>query len=112
MKYGGALSIGITGSVTLAVSGAQVLTGVGLLGITALYIIPKHGTPSTKINDGGSFREYDENGNLSYRVYTTGRPHYIKSEHRFALPHIHKFKWKLVNGVWRYIEEVFSYFYE
>ncbi len=110
INAGGALSIGITGSVTLTVSGTQILAGVGLAGLGIMAIIPKHGAPNTKIKDGGSFGEYDENGNLSYRVDTTGKPHYIKSEKRYALPHIHKFTWKLVNGVWRYIEEVLSYF--
>ena len=110
VNAGGVLSIGITGSVTLTVSGTQILTGVGLAGLGIMAIIPKHGAPNTKIKDGGSFGEYDENGNLSYRVDTTGKPHYIKSEKRYALPHIHKFTWKLVNGVWRYIEEVLSYF--
>ena len=110
VNSGGALSIGITGSVTLTVSGTQILTGVGLAGLGIMAIIPKHGAPNTKIKDGGSFGEYDENGNLLYRVDTTGKPHYIKSEKRYALPHIHKFTWKLVNGVWRYIEEVLSYF--
>ena len=36
MKYGGALSIGITGSVTVTVSGTQVLAGVWLLGLSVM----------------------------------------------------------------------------
>ena len=74
-----------------------------------MYIIPKHGAPNSKITDGGSFGEYDSNGNLSYRVDTTGHPHFIKSIGKYCLPHMHKFTWKLVNGVWRFIEEVLPY---
>ena len=36
MKYGGALSIGITGSVTLTVSETQILAGVGLAGLAVM----------------------------------------------------------------------------
>ena len=74
-----------------------------------MYIIPKYGIPNSKITDGGSFGEYDSNGNLSYRVDTTGRPHFIKSVGQHCLPHIHKFKWKLIKGIWRFVEEVLPY---
>ena len=97
-------------SAGLTITGAQVLTGIGALaGLGIMYIIPKHGAPNSKITDGGSFGEYDSNGNLSYRVDTTGRPHFIKSIGKYCLPHMHKFTWKLVNGVWRFIEEVLPY---
>ena len=98
------LSMGIT------ITGAQILEGVGLLtGLGVLLSIPMHGNPNTKIERGGSFGEYDKNGNLSYRVDTTGRPHYIKSIGKYALPHKHQFTWKLVNDIWRFIEEVLPY---
>ena len=99
-----------TMSAGLTFTGAQVLQGAGALaGLGIMYIIPKHGIPNSKITDGGSFGEYDSNGNLSYRVDTTGRPHFIKSVGKHCLAHIHKFKWKLIKGVWRFVEEVLPY---
>ena len=95
---------------TVTVTGAQILQGVGVLaGLGILYTIPMHGEPNTTIHDGGSFGEYDSNGNLSYRVDTTGKPHFVKSVGDYCLPHVHKFTWRLVNGVWRYIKEVLPY---
>ncbi len=112
--FGGVLSISANGTVAMSagiiITGAQILEGVGaLVGVGIMYIIPKHGEPNTMIRDGGSYGEYDSNGNLSYRVDTTGRPHFIKSIGEYCLPHIHKFTWKLIDGVWRFIEEVLPY---
>ena len=79
------------------------------------FIINKDDRKSAELLDCGSFGlekenlRIDENGNLSYRVDTTGRSHYIKSAKKSCLPHIHKFTWRLINGVWRYIEEVLPY---
>ena len=65
-----------------------------------------HGPPNTKVQKGGSFGEYDENGNLMYRTDTTGKSHFIKEWGKRFLPHTHHFEWKLVEGVWRYVETV------
>ena len=101
----GILSAGFT------ITGAQILKGAGfLLGLgIMMYKIPMHGTPNTSIKNGGSFGEYDSNGNLIYRVDTTGKAHFIKAIQEYCLPHIHKFTWKLVDGIWRFIEEVLPY---
>ncbi|MEI3535874.1 MAG: hypothetical protein V8R16_03830 [Bacilli bacterium] len=107
---GSAMSIGIVGTTTVSINGEQVIAGAAMVStITIMNFINLQGTPNTKVESGGSFGEYDENGNLSYRVDTTGRPHYIKSVKKSCLPHIHKFTWRLINGVWRYIEEVLPY---
>ena len=82
--------------------------GLGVWSLMA-YKIPMHGEPNTKVRNGGSFGEYDSNGNLSYRVDTTGKGHYIPSEGKRVTPHIHKYVWKMINGVWRWIEEVLPY---
>ena len=88
---GGASAIAAT------ITGAQILAGVGsLAALGIMYMIPKHGTPNTKITSGGSYGEYDSNGNL-------------KSVGRRCLPHIHKFTWKLIDGIWRFVEEVLPY---
>ena len=46
MNTGGALALGITGSSTITISGAQVLTGVGLTGL--LYMLSKQSKSSGK----------------------------------------------------------------
>ena len=99
----------VTGGITI--TGAQVLKWLGLvIGMGIMYSIPMHGDPNTSIsNQNGSYGEYDSNGNLSYRVDVKGKPHYIKSVRRHCLPHTHKFTWKVVDGIWRYIEEVLPY---
>ena len=72
--------------------------------------IPKNGgSPNSKIESGGSFGEYDANGNLSYRVDTTGHGHFMKGIGKKCLPHIHRFEWKWVKGAWRYVEEILPY---
>ncbi len=80
-------------SAGFTITGAQILKGAGfLLGLgIMMYKIPMHGTPNTSIKNGGSFGEYDSNGNLIYRVDTTGKAHFIKAIQEYCLPHIHKF---------------------
>lgn len=90
-----------------AIAGAGTLAALG--GLTYIFWnIPRQGKPNTTIKHGGSYGEYDSNGNLKYRVDTT-HSHYIKKYGQKYQPHIHKFTWKLVNGIWRFIEEIFPY---
>ena len=98
----------------LTITGGQVIAGAGTLaalgGLTYMFSkIPYQGEPNTTIKQGGSYGEYDSNGNLKYRVDTTGKAHYIKKYGKKCLPHIHKFTWKIVDGVWRFIEEILPY---
>lgn len=102
-----AMSTGIT------ITGAEILKGLGILvGAGIMFFVgPRDiGEPNSKFTDeNGSFGEFDENGHLKYRVDTKGTPHFIKSIQKYCLPHIHKYTWKLVNGVWRWIEEVLDF---
>ena len=66
------------GGITVTLSGIQVLTATGVLGITVMAAIPMHGTPNSTVNDNGNIGKYDENGNLIERIDNVGRPHYIK----------------------------------
>ena len=102
---------GIASAGTLIMSHYDViLISYGLAAWSLMaYKIPMHGEPNTKVRNGGSFGEYDSNGNLSYRVDTTGKGHYIPSEGKRVTPHIHKYVWKMINGIWRWIEEVLPY---
>ena len=97
----------------LTITGGQVIAGAGTLaalgGLTYMFArIPRQGEPNTSIKQGGSYGEYDSNGNLKYRV-DTKHSHYIKKYGKRCQPHIHKFNWKLVNDVWRFIVEILPY---
>ena len=99
---GKALALAGGGTSSIAISSEA----LALVGIGILYSISLHGEPNSTIQSGGSYGEYDENGNLKYRVDTTGKPHFIKKYGKYFLPHVHKFKWYKYDGIWRFIEEV------
>ena len=106
-SFGAPSALAVAGGGATAVAGSYVSSeAFTLAAIGILFLIPKHGQPNSTIESGGSRGEYDENGNLKYRVDTTGKPHFIKKYGKYFLPHVHKYQWYLQDGVWRFIEEV------
>ena len=95
----------VAGVGAVALGGTLVLGGaaVGIAGLNALYKIDYQGKPNSTITSGGSTGTYDENGNLIARR-DTGHAHFIKELQAYYMPHTHRFKWKLINGIWRIIE--------
>ena len=95
----GAAAVSVTGA-QLA-TGAVIATGVGIV----FSKIPMHGDPNSFVQNGDSFGEYDENGNLKYRT-DTGHSHFIKELQDYFQPHTHHFTWRKVNGIWRFFKTV------
>jgi hypothetical protein len=92
--------------VAVSVTGADIAAVAGVIGAGYLFSkIDVHGLPNSQIKNGGSYGEYDENGNLSYRV-DTDHPHYIKELGDYYRPHTHYFKWQKIKNIWRYVERV------
>ena len=104
-SFGASSAVAVAGGGTASVANAYIAGGV-LVGTGILCLIPMKGKPNSTIKSGGSYGEYDENGNLKYRVDTTGKPHFIKKYGKKYLPHVHKFEWYLRDGVWRFTKEV------
>ena len=116
-NIGGAIAIG---SATVAVPvGALAAAGAAAVGVgigTGLSVmfsrstknhLPTDGIPGSTVSQGGSTGIYDQNGHLIYR-HDIGHTHFIKGV-GYCCPHTHKFVWKLIDGIWRFIETVLPF---
>lgn len=99
----GAASLALANGGSVTVSGISVLAKAGLLGLNIVFSqIDYHGTPNSFVQNGGSFGQYYENGNLMYRT-DTDHLHFIKEIQQYFQPHTHHFKWDFIKGAWRII---------
>ena len=100
---GSTLALASGGTTSTALSKALI---AALIGLGILFAkIPMHGLPNSKVSNGNSIGEYDENGNLISRQDIKGKAHYIKKYNDYFLPHTHKYEWEVIKGVWRIVKE-------
>lgn len=53
--------------------------------------------------------ETGDGGLSPFRTDTTEKAHFIKAFGKKFLPHTHHFTWKLIEGIWRYVETVLPF---